>query len=149
MTEVLFYHLQYQTLDHVLPLLLEKSMQREWACLVRCGSEESQEHLNNYLWQYSETGFLPHGTEADGDPEFQPILLTTKAEALNDADVCFVVDGAEPFDIGRFERVVYMFDGRNEEKVQEARVQWKSIKQTEHEATYWQQDASGRWEKKA
>jgi DNA polymerase-3 subunit chi len=30
-----------------------------------------------------------------------------------------------------------------------ARADWKSVKAAGHEATYWQQDSRGRWEKKA
>ena len=39
MTEVLFYHLQRQPLEAVLPTLLEKSLERGWRALVRATIE--------------------------------------------------------------------------------------------------------------
>jgi len=33
--------------------------------------------------------------------------------------------------------------------VASARKQWKAVKAAGHEATYWQQNEKGRWEKKA
>jgi DNA polymerase-3 subunit chi len=44
--------------------------------------------------------------------------------------------------------MVVLFDGNDEEAVDFARTQWRAIKQAGHDATYWQQDPRGRWEKK-
>jgi DNA polymerase-3 subunit chi len=40
MTEMLFYHLQGQKLEGVLPGLLEKSLDRGWTVIVQGASEE-------------------------------------------------------------------------------------------------------------
>ena len=37
MTEVLFYHLQSQPLERVLPELLEKCLERKWRAVVQVG----------------------------------------------------------------------------------------------------------------
>ena len=37
MTEILFYHLEQRPLDQVLPLLLEKTLQRDWKAIVEIG----------------------------------------------------------------------------------------------------------------
>src|SRR5918997_577658 len=39
--------------------------------------------------------------------------------------------------------------GNDEDALAAAREDWKRVKAAGHEATYWQQDARGRWEKKA
>jgi DNA polymerase-3 subunit chi len=48
-----------------------------------------------------------------------------------------------------YERIVYLFDGRDAAAVGQAREQWKAVKTAGCQATYWQQSQEGRWEKKA
>ena len=52
MTEILFYHLQRQPLERVLPALLEKSLERGWRVVVQAASEERIEALDAHLWTY-------------------------------------------------------------------------------------------------
>lgn len=149
MTEVLFYHLQRAPLERVLPELLEKSLARGWRALVRVGNPERVEPLNTLLWTYRDDGFLPHGTREDGAAEAQPVYLTAESDNPNGAQVLFLVDGAVPGDIDGYERCVLMFDGRDDQAVAAARAEWQTIKTAGHDATYWQQSDSGKWEKRA
>jgi len=148
-TEVLFYHLEQRPLEQVLPILLEKTLERGWRAVVQTGSEERSEALSNTLWTWRDEGFLPHGTARDGNPELQPVWLTHDSDSPNGATVRFYVDGAALGDVSGLERAVYMFDGRDEAAVEIARTEWKQIAAGDNEATYWQQDGSGRWQKKA
>ena len=95
MTEVLFYHLEHQPLERVLPSLVEKTLERGWRAVVQAGSEERVEALDTLLWTYREESFLPHGTKRDGNPDVQPVYLTTSEDNPNGATVRFLVDGAE------------------------------------------------------
>src|SRR4249919_3176025 len=70
-TEVLFYHLDRQPLERVLPDLLERCLERGWRAVVQVGSEERRDALDAHLWTYREEGFLPHGTVKDGSAEAQ------------------------------------------------------------------------------
>ena len=149
MTEVLFYHLERRPLEQVLPVLLEKTLQRGWRAVVQTSSEERAEALSNALWTWREDAFLPHGTGRDGNAERQPIWLTHDDDAPNGATVRFFVDGAALSDVSNLERAVYMFDGRDAEAVETARSEWKSAAAKGDAATYWQQDESGRWQKRA
>ena len=149
MTEVLFYHLQNAPLERVLPDLLERSLQRGWKAIVRAGSKERLEALNNTLWTYRDESFLPHGTAEDGPPELEPVFLTTEDDNPNAANVLFLVDGVEPGEVAGYERCVLMFDGRDAEAVATARTHWKTLKDAGHDTTYWQQSEAGKWEKKA
>ena len=76
MTEVLFYHLERQPLERVLPTLLEKSLERGWHVVVQAGTNERVEALDALLWSYCDDGFLPHGTSADGNVDLQPVFIT-------------------------------------------------------------------------
>ena len=46
-------------------------------------------------------------------------------------------------------RIVVIFDGRDPAALDAAREQWKGAKSSGHEVTYWQQAATGKWEKRA
>jgi DNA polymerase-3 subunit chi len=149
MTEVLFYHLDRQPLERVLPDLLEKCLERGWRAVIQVGSEERRDALDSHLWTYREEGFLPHGTIKDGSAEAQPIWLTVGPENPNRASVRFLADGVEMAEIQPYARVVVLFDGNDAEAVQRARASWSAVKAAGHEAAYWQQSERGRWEKKA
>jgi DNA polymerase-3 subunit chi len=153
-SEVLFYHAERTSLEDVLPGLLEKTRERGWKALVRVGSDERAAALDTHLWTYKEEGFLPHGLDRDAHPAEQPILLTSRDGNANGAQVLFLADGAEPGDwaapeITERTRIVLIFDGRDPAAVDSARAQWTSAKAAGHEVTYWQQSASGKWDKRA
>ena len=149
MTEILFYHLQNQPLERVLPSLLEKCLERGWRVVVETGSPERRDALDAELWTYKEDSFLPHGTRRDGDPEEQPIFLTDGPDNPNGATVRFLVDRAHPVDVAPYTRVVLVFDGNDPDALGDARAHWKTLKDAGHALTYWQQDDRGRWIKKA
>lgn len=148
-TEVLFYHLERTPLERVLPELLEKTLARGWRAVVQSGSQERLDALDTSLWTYREDSFLPHGMAGDNVPEQQPVYLTTGSDTPNEATVRFLVDGAEADDLAPYERVVHLFDGRDDEAVARARTQWTSARDAGHEVTYWQQSEQGKWERKA
>lgn len=154
MPEVLFYHLERASLEDVLPGLLEKTRERGWKALVRVGSQERLEELDNHLWTYKEESFLPHSTNTDARAAEQPVLLTTVDGNPNGANVAFFTDGAVPDDwnsdlVKACQRIVLMFDGRDPAAMESARAQWKLARGTGYDTTYWQQTDQGRWEKKA
>jgi DNA polymerase-3 subunit chi len=150
MTEVLFYHLQNATLEGVLPPLLEKSLARGWRTVVQTSSEERADALDAHLWTYRDDSFLPHGTWRDRDAKDQPIVLAPNADNPNDAHVRFLVDGAQlPDDAANYERLVLVFSGDDDDAVAMARTAWTDVKGRGFEATYWQPDERGRWQRKA
>ncbi len=150
MTEALFYHLERATLESVLPGLLEKTLERGWKAVVRCGSRAGVERLDEALWTYSEESFLPHAADRERASE-QPIFLTDSDETPNGAGVLFLVDNAAAHaaSLGAFTRCVTIFDGRDESALANARAFWKAVKAEGYDATYWKQSPQGRWEKQA
>ncbi|HZP07900.1 DNA polymerase III subunit chi [Methyloceanibacter sp.] len=148
-TEIYFYHLEQRSLDDVLPNLLERSLERGWRAVVQAASEERIEALNTLLWTYREESFLPHGTAREGKPEAHPVYLTTGEDNPNGARVRFLVDGAALADASGYDRVVFIFDGRDDAAVAKAREDWQAAKARGYAVSYWQQDDAGRWQKKA
>ena len=139
MTEVLFYHLQRQPLEKVLPTLLERSLERGWRVVVQAASDERVEALDAHLWTYRES-----------EAAQQPVLLTVQDDNPNGATVRFLIDGAPlPQDAAKYQRIVLLFDGEDDDAVAAARARWTEVKAQGFDATYWQADEQGRWQKKA
>lgn len=150
MSRVDFYHLQKQTLDEVLPKLLLKAYSTGHRILVKVGTAERVEFINNWLWTFSDESFLPHGSKKDGFANQQPIWITADDENANTADYLFLVDGAD-CDVSMvraFERVFNIFDGNSQTALQQARDMWKKYKDVGSEIHYWQQNSAGVWENK-
>jgi DNA polymerase-3 subunit chi len=149
-TEVLFYHLEGQPLERVLPNLLERSLERGWRVAVQSSAEERVDALDAHLWTYRDDGFLPHGTHRESTAADQPILLTVKDDNPGGASVRFLIDGAPlPADAQAYQRIVLIFDGSDDDAVAAARTRWGEAKSAGFDVTYWQTDAGGRWVKKA
>ena len=149
MTEVLFYHLQGMTLDGVLPPLIEKSIERGWRVTVQTASEERADALDSHLWTFRDDSFLAHGTWRDRDAADQPVVLAVDESNPNASSVRFLVDRAElPADAGSYERLVLIFNGEDDEAVAAARAAWGDCKARGFEATYWQPDERGRWQRR-
>ena len=51
------------------------------------------EEINDLLWSYKDTSFLPHGSENDENSKFHRVYLTCKEENPNDSKVIFSIDG--------------------------------------------------------
>lgn len=149
MTEVRFYHLQKQNLDQALPLILEKVFQTKKNCVVRLSDEKEVARMNDILWTYKPSSFLPHGTNKTGHAERQPIWLTSKQENLNNAKTLILTQGMVEEDLSPFDLTCEMLDGHDESAIKEARNRWKTYKEKGFEITYWHQKETGGWEKKA
>ncbi|MEQ1900293.1 MAG: DNA polymerase III subunit chi [Devosia sp.] len=147
MTEILFYHLESQPLERVLPQLLEKTLERGWKAVVETSSGERASALDALLWTYRDDSFLPHSIAGDETDPDQPVLIATDDVNANRANVRFYVDRAVPAEAGGYDRLVYLFSGHDPDAVTEARIAWKALGPG-NELTYWQQDEAGRWQKK-
>ena len=148
MSEVLFYHLEGQPLERVLPALLEKTLERGWRAVVETSSRERASAIDALLWTYRDDSFLPHAVAGDETDPDQPVLITMDDGNANAATVRFFVDRAVPQSVDGYERIVYLFSGHDPDAVSEARVAWKALL-SGNTLTYWQQDDGGRWVKKA
>lgn len=145
MAEIGFYHLTRSAMPEALPRLLARTLAAGQRALVVAPTQASLDILSKALWDQPE--WLPHGTEADGDADLQPIWLSTVARPANGSRFLFLVEGASVESLEEFERVFDLFDGNTPEAVQAARLRWQAGKQAGHNLTYWQQTEKG-WQKK-
>ncbi|QQR40973.1 DNA polymerase III subunit chi [Devosia rhizoryzae] len=148
MAEILFYHLETRPLEAVVPLLLEKTLERGWRAVVEVGSRERAEALDAHLWSYRDDSFLAHGLAGEDSDADQPVLLTTETHNPNGANVRFFVDGALPQSGEGYQRIVVLFSAHDPDAMAAARLAYRNLRAA-NDVTYWQQDPTGRWIKKA
>lgn len=152
-SEVWFYHLLTSPLERTLPNLLERAGQRNWRVCVQVGSAQRLQALDDLLWTYSPDSFLAHGSARDGDPHLQKVWLTTEGDNPGGAHVRICADGASAEAAARsgepYERVILIFDGADDAALAAARAEWKALKESGFQLSYFQQTENGGWEKKA
>jgi DNA polymerase III subunit chi len=154
MPEIWFYHLQHQPLERALPAICEKSLERGWRVVIQAKSDERLEALDQLLWSYADDSFLAHGLARDGDGELQPVYLTRGVENPNAARLRLFIEAADVSacldqqGAASYERLILLFDGRDEDQLADARAQWKLLKERGQPLAYWQQSDAGRWERK-
>jgi DNA polymerase-3 subunit chi len=118
--------------------------------VVQASSDERVDALDAHLWTYRDDNFLAHGTYRESEAAAQPILLTVHDHNPNSASVRFLIDGAPvPGDAASYQRIVLVFDGNDDAAVADARTRWSDARAQGFEATYWQADENGRWQRKA
>ncbi len=148
MTEVLFYHLDRQPLERVLPELLERCLERGWRTVVQLGSDERCEAIDAHLWSYREEGFLPHGTAKDGRADRPAGMADHPRRQPQRRHRPLPRRRGRAARCRRLRPHRMLFDGNDNDAVDRARSAWKDAKAAGHEATYWQQSERGRWERK-
>ncbi len=150
MTEIRFYHLQRRKPEDALPAILEDALAQDLKVVVEAPDREWIEALDARLWTYSDESFLPHGSARDGEPETQPIFLTTGDDNPNRAQWRILLGGAKAAPIlgGRptvYERIVILFDGADEEARAAARAHWTELKAAGYAPSYWREGETGEW----
>ncbi len=148
MTEIRFYHLERQSQGQVIPVILTKALERGHRIVVKMCDEPQVAQMNEHLWSFNASSFLPHGCDKDGKAEQQPVWITCKDENPNKADVIIIAQGAELNEPTDFNLCCEMLDGHDENAVIAARSRWKKYKEQDFDLTYWQQSETGAWEKK-
>lgn len=150
MTEVGFYQLSRRPIEAVVPLLVAKARAAGLRLLLRSDDAALLALLDERLWAYQPSSFLPHGSAASLPPErvaSQPVLLDCAFPAANAADCLMQLGGDIPDALTDLARVLYLF---GEAELDVARARWRLIRQNETlRATYWRETDEGRFEKAA
>ena len=126
--------------------LLEENLLKGWRTLIRLPDGESLQKLDDWLWTHGEGSFLPHGTEATGFVEMQPVYLTADGGNPNGASCLMLLNGAiAPSDeLAPFESVTVIFGA---DRAKPARALWQDWKEAGVALAYWQRDPHGSWQR--
>lgn len=144
--QVDFYQLAGTPPEQVIASLAEKVLENEGRLLVVADDESFLARLDRILWDQGGSSFLPHGLAGGADDARQPILLSTNADAPNQARNMLIADGTWREAALTYDRSFYLFDDAT---LDGARLAWKLLAGREGvERRYWAQE-SGKWVKKA
>lgn len=135
--EVIGYHYTQSALQQILPKLLEKILLAQQKVVIVVQNEAALREIDAYLWTYSKSNLLPHGTVEDGNAHLQPIWLTTHLENPNTANVLIWLNPTEPDMPLDFEKTLVLLSTWPEDL--------KNWAKSQGTKTIWH-DANGKWE---
>ena len=145
MPEISFYHFTCEPLEKALPRLMEKVYSSNKHAVIMAADTEQVEALNKSMWTYATMAFVPHGSQADGFADQQPIWLTTKEENPNNAEILVLTNGQQTDFVEKFSRCLDVFDGNDRNAVQQASERVSTYKNKGYDVTYWLQGERGNW----
>ena len=56
---------------------------------------ERMEEINDLMWTFNDTSFIPHGSQSDLNPDKHNVYLTCNEENLNNSNIIFSIDDKE------------------------------------------------------
>jgi DNA polymerase-3 subunit chi len=144
--QVDFYQLAGTPPEQVIASIAEKVVEGDGRLLIVADDEGLLARLDRLLWDQGRTSFLPHGLAGGAYDARQPILLTTSADAPNQARNMLIADGNWREAALTYDRSFYLFDNAT---LEAARLAWKLLAGRDGvERRYWAQEG-GEWVKKA
>ena len=147
MNEVRFHHLERRRVDEALPGMLERALEEGRRVVVRASSARWSAALNERLWTYDDASFLPHGAAGDGDPETQPIFLTSEADNPNGATMLVRLAGVEAAEAdAAFDLAMLLFDGRDDRRSPSPAANGGGSRTWGPRISYWRESDEGGWE---
>ena len=145
MSEIFFYKLKNSSSEIFLTSLIERSLENNWNSVVLLDNIERMEEINDFLWSYKDTSFLPHGSQNDKNSELHRVYLTCEEENPNDSDVIFSIDGLLIKNINLWQRCIYIFNEQNLKVVDQFNTYKKKIDQSQYVLKSFEQDINGKW----
>lgn len=144
--QVDFYQLAGTPEGPVIASLSEKVLETGERLLIVAEDDTYLARLDRVLWDQGGASFLPHGVTGGSDDARQPVLLSTSADAPNQARNLLIADGTWREAALTYDRSFYLFDGH---ELEGARLAWKLLAGREGvERRYWAHEG-GKWIKKA
>ena len=115
------------TLHKSIASLLIKILENNKRALIYCQNHSIIKQIDDGLWNYSKTKFLPHASILEKcDPSKQPVFITDKEENENQAHFLIKLDQSSDALVKSFEKTFYFFDNHN---LAQARKLWVYYKQ--------------------
>jgi len=91
-------------------------------------SEKQADILDDLLWTFHDTSFLPHRKIDNTGQYEEPVVLGWTEEIPDERDILFNLSSSVPVFAGSFERVVEIVGG-NEDSKQQARLRYKTYRE--------------------
>ena len=141
--EINFYQVDDIIYKAIAPLLLKVAEDNK-KTLIYCNSEKQLTEIDDGLWSFSKTKFLPHSTNLIKSdklkPEEQPIFITNQTENFNQAKYLIIFEDVGEQFLNQFEKAFYFFGSGN---ITEARKMWSKYKNKSNSLNFYKKDDSG------
>ncbi|KAF3978500.1 MAG: DNA polymerase III subunit chi [Methylococcales symbiont of Iophon sp. n. MRB-2018] len=120
MTEVSFYILpSYSQQERLLFAcrLIEKAYQKKQFCYVQTNNHQQSQQLDNQLWSFKPSSFIPHQILQDTVPEFEKsILIGTQKAPDKWKKIAINLSLNYPENANQMERILEVLDNNPETK---------------------------------
>jgi DNA polymerase III subunit chi len=144
--QVDFYQLGSSAPEQIVASIAEKVLTADGRLLIVAEDDGLLARLDRMLWDSGLTSFLPHALAGGAEDARQPVLLSTSADAPNQARNMLIADGQWRDAALTYDRSFYLFDAAT---LEGARLAWKLLAGREGvERRYWAQ-VDGRWKQHA
>jgi DNA polymerase III subunit chi len=150
MGQIDFYQIGQAGLESVLLVLLKKTLVAKKKALILCPAPAASA-LDDTLWSHDAESWIAHGLDDADGAEYCNVWISTgmAANPIN-AEFLFLLHGSVPTTWDGIARSFYLFDGRSDAQLQQARDQWKEWQcLTDIKLSYFSQNAPGVWDKMA
>ncbi|EMD84368.1 DNA polymerase III chi subunit [Pacificimonas flava] len=146
--EVGFYHCTRAAPLAVLPRLVQKAAEAGFRVLIQSDDPAVRDAVDGALWTFEADSFLPHGLAGGEHDAEQPVLIAEGFDPANGARIALAIGGGLPPADAGFERILYLFDGNDNDALSRARRHWKALSARDGVTpVYWQQAERG-WQKR-
>ncbi|MEM6338573.1 MAG: DNA polymerase III subunit chi [Pseudomonadota bacterium] len=157
MTKISFYQTQSEDLAKTFCKISEKCYYNNLNTLVITGNEDYSNSLDKSLWTYSKKHFIPHATINDSRPSDQSILITTKPENLNSAEIIIFVNPNKQIILesisensqilfDQITKIIFVFDETNLVQATEIKNIFDTSKIHSSETNYFIKTPKGAWQ---
>lgn len=140
--EVNFYQVDDVIYKSVAPLLM-KFLDDEKKALIYCENEKQVVEIDDGLWSFSKTKFVPHVTCQQKDHSKHPIIVTHNQKNHHNAEYLVKFLEAEVDFLKGFEKTFYFFGSGN---LEEARKLWSKYKKQSLKLNFYRKNQD-KWEK--
>lgn len=109
MTRVDFYVMEMPNArqhDHLVCRLAEKAWSEGHRVHICCENDASASSIDNLLWSYKDTSFVPHAKVDAPDSNAAPVTIGLIADVPNTTEVLINLGSDVPDFFSRFERVM-------------------------------------------
>ena len=145
MTEIFFYKLKNLSIELFLISLIEKSISKNWNSLVLLDNIERMEEINDLMWTFNDTSFIPHGSQSDLNPDKHKVYLTCNEENPNNSNIIFSIDGIIINQPDNWKRCIYIFNEQNLKVTDELESYKRGIEDLNFGLKSFEQDNNGKW----
>ena len=150
MRQIDFYQIGQAGLETVLLMLLKKTLAAKKKALILCPMPAAS-LLDDVLWSHDAESWIAHGLDDANGAELCKVWISTDVAANPiKAEFLFLLHGSVPTTWHGIARSFYLFDGRSDAQLQQARDQWKECQGLgDSKLRYFSQNAQGGWDKMA